>query len=109
MFDAGQQPVLYGDVEEKYANLLAGRETLQTTTKYLKKITLYLLDKNFTISCLRRCLPRGEPVGHAFPGCGRAGHPAQARPIRDRSRWEAKQVFRPISDRDEADNKLFNN
>ncbi len=33
MFDAGQQPVLHGDVEEKYSNLLAGRETLQTTTK----------------------------------------------------------------------------
>jgi hypothetical protein len=35
MFDAGQQPVLYGDVEEEYSNLLAGRETLQTTTKKL--------------------------------------------------------------------------
>ncbi len=51
--------------------------------------------------------PRGECVGHAFPSCGRAGHPAQARPIRNRPRWEAKQVSRPISDRDYADNKII--
>ena len=51
--------------------------------------------------------PRGECVGHAFPGCGRARHPAQARPIRNRPRWEAKQVFRPISDRDYEDRKII--
>ena len=44
MFDAGQQPVLHGDVEEKYSNLLAGRETLQTTTKIFNFLKIYLLD-----------------------------------------------------------------
>jgi hypothetical protein len=108
MFDAGQQPVLYGDVEEKYANLLAGRETLQTTTKKFDLKKLYLPYENFTISCLRRLPPTwGICIGHAFPGCGRAGHPAQARPIRNRSRWEAEQVFRPISDRDYEDSKII--
>jgi hypothetical protein len=43
MFDAGQQPILYGDVEEKYSDLLAGRKTLQTTTKkfdFLKNVSV---------------------------------------------------------------------
>jgi hypothetical protein len=62
MFDAGQQPVLYGDVEEKYSNLLAGRETLQTTTKKFNFI-FYLLNENFKISCLRRLLPH---VGNVY-------------------------------------------